>query len=416
MSFASGSALRLALLLDNLTVGGTQRVILNLARAFRARGHSVDLVLCSDQGELADTVPEGVRRVVLEPVRGGHIRRLALRNDPAGLGAWLRPLSLASAVPSPLRCVPALARYLEEARPSALLSAKTYPNLAALWARRLAGVLTRLVVSEHIHLSARAADAKPRWRGAPALVRRYYPRADGVVAVSAGVAADLVAVTGLDPRRITTIYNPVIGTDFEHRVAAPADHPWLAQDDVPVLLAVGSLTPPKDYPTLLRAFAAVRARRPVRLLVLGEGRERPALEAMADTLGIGADLAMPGTVHGPEAYMARAAMLVLSSRYEGFGNVLVEALACGCPVVSTDCPSGPAEILAGGRYGALVPPGDPGALAAAIERQLDHPPDRALLRRRGATFTVERAAAAYLALLAGTPAPASASPALVLER
>lgn len=396
---------RLALVLDNLSVGGTQRMTLNLARALVARGAAVDLVLLDPGGALRAAVPAGVEVFDLPPSPGKYARRLALRMDPWGIPALVGPVLAARKVPSALRAALPLAQYLWLRRPAALLSAKTFPNLAALWARRIAGVPTRVVITERTHLSARTAAAKTRWRGAPALVRRYYRHADAVVAVSAGVASDLVARSGLPGRLVQVVDNPVIGPDFAQRAAAPVNHPWLQGGDLPVLLAVGALTAQKDLPTLLRAFAQVRARRPARLLVLGEGRQRDRLVALARGLGIANDVDLPGTVACPEAYMARAAMLVLSSCYEGFGNVIVEALAAGCPVVATDCPSGPAEILAGGRYGRLVPVGDVPALASAIGAQLDATPDRALLRARGGRYTVDRAADAYLKLLTAAPAP-----------
>jgi len=170
-------------------------------------------------------------------------------------------------------------------------------------------------------------------------------------------------------------------------------------------LGVGRLDPQKDFPTLIRAFARVRAQRPARLIVLGaEGHERHSkyvaeLKALPARLGIADDVDLPGFRHNPFAFMSRAAVFVLSSIYEGLGNVLIEALACGTPVVSTDCPSGPAEILEGGRFGALVPVGDDAAMAAAIAATLDRPPAAATLRERARMFSVERAVDRYLDLM-----------------
>lgn len=177
------------------------------------------------------------------------------------------------------------------------------------------------------------------------------------------------------------------------------NHPWLRVGRPGVVLAAGRLAPEKDFATLLRAFARVRAKRPLRLVILGEGRERPRLTPLAEALGVNADVAMPGTVANPFAFMRRASAFVLSSRHEGLGNVLIEALACGCPVASTDCAAGPAEILDHGRFGPLVPVGDDAALAAAIEGLLDRPPDRSRLRDRGRAFAVDAAADAYRDLL-----------------
>jgi glycosyltransferase involved in cell wall biosynthesis len=171
---------------------------------------------------------------------------------------------------------------------------------------------------------------------------------------------------------ITVIHNPsVVGAEVQEKGQAPLDHAWFEPGQPPVLVAVGRLENQKDYPTMLRAFAQVRRGEAVRLLILGEGRERPMLEALVEELGLGQDVSLPGFVTNPYAYLARASLFVLSSRWEGLPTVLIEALCCGTPVVSMDCPSGPREILTDGLYGALVPVGDVGALARAIRTALN---------------------------------------------
>ena len=292
-----------------------------------------------------------------------------------------------------------LARYLRRERPDAILCAMWPLNVIAIWARALARVQTRLVISEHNTLSLAAEATKSL--GAHFLkptIRWFYPSADHVVAVSTGVAQDLLQIGRLDNGKISVIYNPVIGEDFDDRTM-DQPNPGIQGEGGPLVLSVGSLKPQKDYPTLLRAFAQVRSARPARLMILGEGQLRGDLEALARELGIEADVTMPGFVANPYPYMKRADLFVLSSAWEGFGNVIVEALACGTPVVSTDCQSGPAEILDGGKYGALVPVGDPQALAQAMLSALDSPHDRAALTARGYDFTVERAASQYIDLL-----------------
>jgi glycosyltransferase involved in cell wall biosynthesis len=262
-----------------------------------------------------------------------------------------------------------------------------------------------LVISEHINLSQSVQAAfnrrKWRYRFLPPLLARTYPWAEAIIAVSTGVADDLSTLAEIPRERILTIYNPVVTPDLEEKSRALCDHPWFAPGSPPVLLAVGRFTGQKDLPTLLRAFARVRRMRPVRLLLLGEGEERTKLEALVRELGVAADVALPGFVLNPFPYMARAAVLVLSSLHEGLAMVVIEALACGCPVVSTDCPSGPAEILEGGRYGALVPVGDVEAMAKAIHAALDGTHDPELLKTRAAEFSLERAAERYLAVLCG---------------
>jgi glycosyltransferase involved in cell wall biosynthesis len=212
----------------------------------------------------------------------------------------------------------------------------------------------------------------------------------------------VVKVTGVPRDRVETIYNPVVTPDLESLARAAVDHPWFAGDGPPILLGAGRFVAQKDFSTLVKAFARVRAVGPARLMILGRSK-RPArarrLRALAEHLGVAADVALPGFAANPFAYMARASAFVLSSRWEGLPGVLIEAMACGCPVVSTDCPSGPREILAGGSYGPLVPVGDAAALAEAILRVLALPPDRARLRTRAAEFSVEQAVDRYLDVL-----------------
>jgi glycosyltransferase involved in cell wall biosynthesis len=220
-----------------------------------------------------------------------------------------------------------------------------------------------------------------------------------VVAVSSGVAEDLVATTGLRREHITVIHNPVVTPELEERAQAPLEHAWFAPGEPPVVLSVGRLVAPKDYPTLVRAFARVRAVRPARLVILGEGSQREALLALAAKLGIADDVTLPGFVANPFAYVSRCAVFALSSAWEGFGIVLVEALALGCPVVSTDCPSGPAEILEHGSHGLLVPVGDDEAMAQAILSAIEAPGDPERRKARAAEFAVDQAVDRYIETL-----------------
>ena len=401
-----GESKHVALSLSSLVGGGAERVMLNLAGAFCARGHRVDLIVSRAEGELLDQVPEGVTLVELRRAPSKIWSRLrVLAADPAGLASLLRPVLLPISTSSKVRYLPDLVHYLRRERPQVLLSAMTDMNLAALWARRLAKVPTKLVISEHINLSqwvqASANRRKWRYRFLLPLVARTYPWAEAIIAVSTGVADDLSTQTAIPRERILTIYNPVVTPDLEEKSRASCAHPWFAPGSPPVLLAVGRLAEQKDFPTLLRAFARVRRARPARLLILGEGEERTNLEGLARELDVVGDVELPGFVLNPFPYMARAAVFVLSSAYEGLPTVVIEALACGCPVVSTDCPSGSAEILEGGRYGALVPIGDDAALAEAITATLDVPRDRNRLRERAALFSADGKAEQYLRVLLG---------------
>lgn len=331
---------RIALLTSSMDGGGAQRAVMKLAGGIAARGRDVDLVLGRAGGHYSSQVPEGVRVVDL------HAPRMAAS-------------------------VPALVRYLRRERPVAMLSALDYVNVIAVFAHRRARVATRLLVSERNTLSFAVRNgSRLRTRLRPHLVARLYPRASGVIAVSAGVADDLARITGIDRGRIEVIGNPIVTPQLRAMAAERAEHPWLASRSVPVILGVGRLSPQKDFGSLIRAFGRVRAERAARLIILGEGSERERLEAIASDLGLDADIDLPGWIPNPYPSMAAADVFVLSSRWEGLPGVLIEALYCGARVVSTDCPSGPREILDGERHGALVPVGDITAIAAAIERAL----------------------------------------------
>ena len=405
--------MRLGVFLANLAAGGLEKTMVVLAAGLAARGHAVTLIPCRRTGRLlAELPPElGLAELRRRSALGGRIA--ALRADPAAVTALLRPFLLAGKPAEPLPYLASLATWLREHRPDGLLACMPQENLAALLARRLAEVPTRVVVSEHNTLSAMVRRARSiNYRALPPLIGRVYRRADAGVAVSAGVADDLAATTGLPRHLIRVVHNPAVPDDLAARLAEPIHHPWLQPGQVPVMLGVGRLVPQKGFLDLVRAFALVRRERPARLIILGEGpdaaataKRRHELGALASALGVTDDLDLPGYVANPFPWMARAAVFVLASSHEGFGNVVAEALAAGCPVVSTDCPSGPREILQDGRWGRLVPVGDHAAMADAIAATLDDPPDRAGLRRRAAAFSVGAAVDRYEALLAGSAAP-----------
>ncbi len=360
----------LAIFMHDLSGGGVERMRLALIAAFLGRGLRVTLLLHRRAGELSDAVPIGCEVVEL----GGR---------------------------STLGDVPALSRFLRRARPDLLMSSLDHNNVAALLAARLSRTGVPVVICQHNALSAEAGTMGWRYRAVPALYRLLAPRAAGIVAVSEGVADDMARATGLARDAITVIHNPVISAGFAARAteALPepwAGDPWMLDRSVPLLVSAGRLVAQKDPETLLRAFALMPAH--ARLLLLGRGELQGALEALVAELGLGERVRFAGFQPNPLPFIARADAFVLASRYEGLGNVLVEALGCGTPVASTDCPHGPSEILEGGRHGALAPVGDAHALAAAMLQALRVPPDEASLRLRAEQFTVERAVARHLAL------------------
>ena len=396
-------AARIAVLLPSLKGGGAERSMLNLIRGFLAQGRAVDLVLCQAKGAYLGEVPAGAQLVELAASGSLWSRLLVLLANPRHFFVLLRPLLLAKKVAPEVTRIASLQHYLQTRQPDVVLSAITYANLAAIWAKQRSGTAVPVVVSERIALATYCANPanarKWKWRYLPQIVNRTYPGADAVVAVSHHAAAELVTHIGVDQRQVTTIYNPVVDDTLRRGAAQPLQHSWFADGAPPVVLAAGRLTEQKDFATLIRAFARVRAQRPLRLVILGEGRLRPDLLALAAELGVQDDTELPGFVANPYQYMARAALLVLSSLYEGLPGVLIQAMACGCPVVSTDCPGGSKEILADGTYGPLVAVGDVQAMAGAIAAELDHPTAKDMLLRRAEDFSVASAVDNYLNLL-----------------
>jgi glycosyltransferase involved in cell wall biosynthesis len=353
--------------LPSMGGGGAERVMLHLARGFVDRGFDVDLVLSKAVGPYLAEIPPGVCVV--------------------DLGASRVVASLAR-----------LVRYLRRERPQVMLSALSHANVVALLAQRIARTGTRIVVSEHAaasHSASHATNQRDRWM--PWFMRFTYPWADRVVSVSEGVAIDLARAINLPRKRIDVIYNPVVTPELLEKAAQPLQHPWFAPHQPAVIIGMGRLAAQKDFSTLLRAFGKVCKTRSARLMILGEGEERAKLLALIRELGLAEDVALPGFVANPFQYLKRARLFVLSSCWEGFGNALAEAMACGTTVVSTDCASGPAEILEGGKWGRLVPVGDVDALALAIEGALDIPGCDP--RERGNYFCLGRAVDSYLDVL-----------------
>ncbi|HEX9659684.1 MAG TPA: glycosyltransferase, partial [Rhodothermales bacterium] len=368
---STDAAPHVALFLPYLASGGAEHVMLHIARGLADEGFRVDLVLAEAKGPRLKHVSPKVRVVDLKA------RRV-------------------------IRSLPGLVRYLRSERPTALVSALAHANLVALWANEIARTHTRIIVTVHstLSLSTRFSPRK-RDRLVPWLTHWSYKRAHRVVAVSTGSAKDLVRIADLNPEIVEVIPNPVITKELFEVSRMPVDHSWFGDRSTPLLLTVGRLTAAKNYMLLLDAFREARARQPMKLVFLGDGEERVALESKVRALDLGDDVSMPGFVDNPWAYMAKADMFVLSSKWEGLPTVLVEALALDMKVVSTDCEFGPRELLKDGKLGWLCPAGDAHSLATAILQALREE-KRTVSKEDLEAFNLEVAVRRYKALLTGT--------------
>lgn len=361
---------KIAFLIADLGRGGAERVGLSLIQGFVARGHEVDLLLMRQFGVFLEKLPPEVRVINLNARR--------IRNV-------IRPLG----------------RYLRKERPDALQVSMWPLPVAAIIARALARVPTRIVLSEHSALSRQYGGSVATMAFLKASTRLFYPLADQLVTVSEGSTADLVKLSGLEAARVTTIHNPIAQPPEGFVPDPTAADAWAPAKYR--ILTVGALKPEKNHRLLIESFARLVRDTDASLLILGEGEERPALEALATRLGLQERVRLPGFTFDTWSHYAAASLFVLASDFEGFGNVLVEALAFGLPVVSTDCDFGPREILEGGELGSLVPCGSADALAGAMRETLVKPADHERLKARAKDFSEDRATERYLELLLGKP-------------
>ena len=405
---------RISILTPTLAGGGAERAALFLASGLLERGHAVDLVLERLVCHYPADVPFQARLFFMSGVDATVMARLQqegiiCRSLVPGPLPWrvryprlgaiakldMKQLPLLMSTRPP-RWAAGVAAYMDREKPDGLLAVNGLAVVTATLAARLVRCPAPIVAAQHDVLRTRRLRRR---------ARLSYPYADAAVGISLGVAAELAGIPGMSHDRIHTIYNPVLSPDLDRRALEPAGHPWIDDSVRPVVLAIGRMKKVKDFSTLLAAFARLLAQRPAKLIVLGEGRLRPKLLSLAQRLGITEHVDFPGFVENPYAFLSKADLFVLSSRYESLSHVLIEALACGCPVVSTDCPFGPREILQGGRLGPLVPVGDSEALAAAMASVLDEPPRRDVLRERASCFGVARAVDRYEELLLGEEGP-----------
>jgi glycosyltransferase involved in cell wall biosynthesis len=358
---------KIAFFIPSLRGGGAERVFVDLANNFAKRGLSVDLVLAQKEGPYLKDVSSKVNIIDLKSKR-----------------------VLFSLLP--------LIKYLKSKKPDSLISAIFHANIITL----IACLFCRcdVIVTEHSPFSV-TQKKLPLWKRfiVKTAMKLLYGRAKTIVTVSNGVAEDFVKKIGIKKENLHTIYNPVDIKSVLERSKEDSSHKWLKNKEKKVLLGVGRLTEQKDFSTLIKAFVKLRKKKEIKLIILGEGKDRKSLEKLIKELQIENDVDMPGFIDNPYSCMANSDIFALSSEYEGFGNVLVEAMACGTPVVSTDCPCGPSEILDNGKYGKLVPVGDINDLAGAIEETLENPIEKKLLQERAKYFSVEKITKEYIDIM-----------------
>lgn len=339
--------IKIAFFLPTLGGGGAERNVVNLVNNLDRKKYTPYFVLGKVKGVFINKIPKEISIIDLD--------------SSSNLGLFFK-----------------LIRYFHKEQPDVFVSAFPNINIISIIARIFSGAKTKIVITEQNTLSLFRLTARNFTRRLiarfllPYLVRFIYPRADVIVCVSKGVADDLSEIIR-SPKEIRVIYNPVVEKRIYDLAEESIEHPWFSDKKTPIILAVGRLVKAKDYPNLFQTFALILKKQPVHLVVLGRGSEKTKLERLSQKLGISENIAFLGFQENPFKYMARASIFVLSSFQEGFGNVLVEAMACGTPVISTNCKSGPSEIIEDGKSGILVPVADQEALAAAIFKVLNNP-------------------------------------------
>jgi len=408
--------MHIAIALQSYGTGGAETISLRLAEGLASAGHNIDLLALVTKGALLATIPNHPNiRIASLNTAGRKKQHRRERQIPAGMEIlhfgpmwsthWLSRFRIASHLPEHVRdlrtskqarqahAALCITHYINYARPDIILAGQTHSQSAPLFvASRIARQRPLIIYREPISFSTRQHTDQR------ALLYAYR-QADHIIAVSHSLAENLINHAGVSAEKITTIQNPTITAKILNLAMENPDHPWLNNPKYSVVLAAGRLDPDKNFHILLQAFAYLHRKAPAtRLIILGEGPERGSLEAATRSLGIAEKVFMPGWLPNPYAIMANADLFTISSKAEGFPNVLAEALACGCPVVSTDCLTGPREILENGRYGRLVPVGDAEALASAMQAALQEQPDKDVLRQRGQFFSIERGVEQYIRL------------------
>jgi glycosyltransferase involved in cell wall biosynthesis len=345
----------IAFYISSFRPGGGEKQMVEIANAFANRGHFVDLLVLKPVGQLQDAVDPNVRVVTLD---AGRI----------------------------IFSLPKLAAYLRKEKPETLLSVDEYTHTLALTARALTGVKTRIILRIGNMLSTLAENYQGKAKILPYITSWLFKKADAIIANSRGVADDVVTVTGIGKEKVIVIYNPKRRDEISQKASEPVSHPWFTQKFVPIILGVGRLRVQKNFPLLIRAFSKIIKEIPCRLVIIGAGREEKRLLDLIHTLGISEHVSLPGYSDNPYSYMEKADVFVLASLWEGLPNSLLEAMACGAPVIAADCSSGPREIVApdtdyrkrlsrgegveNAKYGVLFAVDDEAALVDALRHFL----------------------------------------------
>jgi glycosyltransferase involved in cell wall biosynthesis len=358
---------RIAFFIPTLEYGGAERVILTLVNGIVERGYDVELVLANAIGPYLTEVDPQVKIINLSSSRS-------------------------------LFSIFGLIRYLKSSKPYVMVSALDNANLISVLAKFISNVNTKVIITQHSTLSSeKLVDRSFKGKIVRLLMRRLYPKANLIIGVSDGVSRDLKEQLGLE-LNLDTVYNPVVGDRINHLQYEPVLCKWFDEGEPPVILSAGRLTEAKDFELLIKSFALIRKSRICRLVIVGDGPLNSKLIQLACELGVQEDLLLTGFQTNPFNWMKQASVFVVSSKFEGLSNVLIEAMACGQKVVSTDCPNGPFEILEGGKWGRLVPVGDEVGLALAIESTLDSNSDFDI-RERANFFSVDKSINRYLELI-----------------
>lgn len=363
----------IAILILSLSGGGTEKGRIRLAGELATRGYNVDL-LCVNVGvERIFDVPTGVRLIDLNSSRV-------------------------------IKSLYPLVKYLRKDKPRMLISALNQLSVVPIWAESIANSGAEIIASVHTNINlAMSNSGKLGDRILPYLVRRFFKKAKSIIAVSEGNAADLRGLTKLPDHKIKVIYDPVVTEELFAKANEPIDHPWLVEKRVPVIVGMaGRLIDAQDFPTLIRAFSIVRQKVDAKLIILGEGEERPNLEHLVKHLNLESDVDFPGFVKNPYAYLKNSSVFALTSKWQALPNAMIEALALEKQIVSTDCPSGPREILLDGEIGHLVPVGDFEQVAEALIKSMSLEFDAEKLKRRSYDFTLQKVTDEYLTVIFGT--------------